>query len=237
MTKFHKWLLVGLAIAALITAVIFGAAYSLGKNANQKQIAAITARAEQGDQQAQFYLGYLYKVGVTDALPADANQALHWYGKAAAGGLPQAQHLLGQYYYSKQDYAQAAQWFTKAAQQNYAAAQNNLGLLYYEGQGVKQDYATAAQWYQKAADQGVGDAQISTAVMYYNGQGVKKDKEKAYLWFYLGYMQATPEYRAATQQAGQIYNALEKSLSPAKIKALRQQADALRTQLVQKTPN
>jgi hypothetical protein len=130
--------------------------------------------AEQGNADAQSYLGYLYDKG--QGVPQDYAQAAAWYRKAAEQGVAQAQFNLGVLYHDghgvPQDYVQVATWFRKAAEQGDALAQGRLGLMYNVGQGVPQDYAQAAVWYSKAAERGNAWAQYSLGYLYDNGHGV-----------------------------------------------------------------
>ncbi|MTW23223.1 serine/threonine-protein kinase [Allochromatium palmeri] len=127
--------------------------------------------AEQGDANAQFYLGKMYFNG--QGVAKDYSQALQWYRKSAKQGFAQAQNNLGSMYTNgegvAQDDAQAVQWYRKAAAQGADLAQFNLGLMYAKGQGVAQDYSQAVQWFRKAAEQGDAEAQFSLGVMYANG--------------------------------------------------------------------
>jgi hypothetical protein len=73
--------------------------------------------AEQGDAQAQYYLGVLYFKG--EGVPQDYGQAREWWLKAAAQGHAIAQFNLGRLYEKgegvPQDYAKAWEWYLKAA--------------------------------------------------------------------------------------------------------------------------
>ncbi len=109
--------------------------------------------AEQGDAEAQFFLGLMYYIG--KGVTQDYAEAMRWYRKAAEQGHAEAQSFLGIKYEHglgvPQDSAEAVQWYRKAAEQGNASAQNNLGGMYERGQGVPQDYAQAHMWYNLAA--------------------------------------------------------------------------------------
>ncbi len=106
--------------------------------------------AEQGDAEAQFWLGVAYErnwFGTTDV-----KEAVKCYRKAAEGGNPDAQVELGQKYEDaegvEQNFKFAAEWYRKAAEYvpNLGGAgqgRNQLGLLYMTGRGVPQDYSQA----------------------------------------------------------------------------------------------
>jgi TPR repeat protein len=136
--------------------------------------------------------------------------AVRWYGKAAAKGSARAQDALGNRYYAgegvKQDLAEAANWYRQAAEQGYAIAQNHLGDLYYYGKGVKQDYGEAVNWYRQAAEQGLAAAQNSLGLRYYSGEGVKQDRAEAANWFRKAAKQG---YAVAQYNLGNLYSAGE----------------------------
>lgn len=73
--------------------------------------------AEQGDADAQFWLGTAYQRGWFGAF--DDREALKWLSKAAAQGLPTAQCSVGQMYEHgegvPQSYSSAASWYREAA--------------------------------------------------------------------------------------------------------------------------
>lgn len=110
--------------------------------------------AEQGDAEAQFWLGFGYEH--TWFGTADPQEALKWYKRAAEGGDPDAQFELGQRYEDgegvEQNYKLAAEWFRKAAEHapdlgGAGEGRNRLGLLYMEGLGVPLDYVQAYFWF------------------------------------------------------------------------------------------
>lgn len=81
---------------------------------------------------------------------------MKWYRKAADGGDPDAQAVLGQEYKDgegvEQDYQLAAKWFRKAAEHvpdlgGAGQGRNRLGLLHMEGLGVPRDYVQAYFWF------------------------------------------------------------------------------------------
>jgi hypothetical protein len=68
--------------------------------------------AERGDRVAQFEIGVLYAYG--RGVPADPDQAVHWYRRSAEQGYPPAQYRLGLHYYGgvgvPQDRLEALFW-------------------------------------------------------------------------------------------------------------------------------
>jgi TPR repeat protein len=121
----------------------------------------IRRAAEQGDTQAQFWLGYGYEENWFGAV--DIQEAIKWYRRAAEGGNPDAQVELGQRYENgeglERNYTLAAEWYRKAAEHvpNLGGAfqgRNHLGLLYLEGLGVPRDYVQAYFWFSLDGEEG-----------------------------------------------------------------------------------
>jgi TPR repeat protein/S1-C subfamily serine protease len=145
------------------------------------------AGAEQGDMDAQYGLGVIYRDG--QGVTEDVVEALRWFELAATQGYAMAQFNIGVIYaygqgVPKND-AQAARWFHQAAEQGLASAQFELGIIYANGNGVQQDNAEAVRLYRLAAEQGHASAQNNLGVMYEFGQGVSKDEGEAVRWYRL----------------------------------------------------
>ncbi|MDE0472030.1 MAG: tetratricopeptide repeat protein [Ekhidna sp.] len=72
--------------------------------------------AEQGDADAQCFLGTMYYYG--EGTLKDDKQAFYWCQKSAEQGFADAQYNLGRMYYLRQgtskDFKQAAYWIRKA---------------------------------------------------------------------------------------------------------------------------
>ena len=146
--------------------------------------------AEQGDAEAQRYLGLMYELGSSEnGIAKSLKTAVQWYRKSAEQGNANGQTLLGYMYKDglgvSQDHKTAVQWFRKAAEQGEATAQNSLGTMYGRGLGVSQDHKTAVQWFRKSAEQGNVYGQYWLGDAYDYGKGVPKDYVRAYMWFLL----------------------------------------------------
>jgi TPR repeat protein len=119
-----------------------------------------TKAAEQGDANAQFYLGFIYING--KGTPKDDNKAFYWFTKAAEQGIAEAQLNLGLIYRNGQgtpkDDKQAFYWFTKAAEQGDYKAQFFMGFMYDMGTGTLKDSILAYAWYNISASQGLETA-------------------------------------------------------------------------------
>ena len=118
--------------------------------------AKLTPLAEEGNTEAQLYLGFMYDDGL--GVVRDDAEAVKWYRSAAKAGHAEARYNLGWMYdYGEgveQDYREAIKWYRRAAEAKHARAQNNLGWMYDKARGVKQDYRRAYMWYVLAQEQG-----------------------------------------------------------------------------------
>ena len=109
--------------------------------------------AEQGDADAQYYLGRMYdrRKGV----PQDYTEAARWYRLAAEQGDAAAQFSLGVMYEKgsgiPQDYTEAAKWYRLAAEQGHTYGQATVASMYAKGMGVAQDLVMAHMWLNLAA--------------------------------------------------------------------------------------
>jgi len=109
-------------------------------------------KANQGEAQAQYMLGLMYK----DGQGVDQNyvKAVELLSKAANQGYAAAQSNLGVMYANGQgvvqDYFKAVELYTKVANQGDAEAQYMLGLMYANGHGVVQDYFKAKELFKKS---------------------------------------------------------------------------------------
>ena len=127
----------------------YGAVFREGGWENSDQLVYWwTKAAEQGNIQAQLWLGVYYEQG-RDGVKQDYVEAIKWLSVAAKQGQPDAQFTLGQMYENgegvPQDYRLAAYWYRKAADQTIdlgGAGQgaNGLAQLYQDGHATPQDY-------------------------------------------------------------------------------------------------
>jgi TPR repeat protein len=88
----------------------------------------------------------------------DYVEALYWYRKAAAQGLPEAESNVGVMYEDglgvERDYQQAVDWYSASAMQGASRAQYNLATMYSAGRGVPLDYVRAYLWFSRSAAAG-----------------------------------------------------------------------------------
>ncbi|MFO0997753.1 MAG: tetratricopeptide repeat-containing serine protease family protein [Alphaproteobacteria bacterium] len=141
--------------------------------------------AEQGNAEAQFFLGRMYAFG--QGVPVDDREAFRWFRLAADQNLGKAQNNLGNMYAEgrgvPQNYQEALRLYRLAAEQGYAPGQTNVGSAYYYGYGVAKDQAEAVKWWRLAAAQDHAAAQYNLGFAFSDGTGVNKDMAEAAKWF------------------------------------------------------
>ncbi|MEQ2007104.1 MAG: tetratricopeptide repeat protein [Limisphaerales bacterium] len=208
------------------------------------------AKAEQGDAEAQFLVGYRY-IG-TIGLAGDTAEAMKWFRKAAEQNHAKAQAQLGIHYQTRsllrvfvlrsyhdvlgswESDREAFKWLRKSAEQNEALAFYPLGGCYERGLGVEKDSKEAWKWYRRhfeerflankaKAEHGDAAAQSQTAVNYVLGQGVGKDYVEAYAWYDLA---ALTIGKAASER-----DRLKSEMSEQKVDDARKRAEELRAQI------
>jgi len=168
--------------------------------------------AENGNSEAQYYLGLMYENG--RGVEADMGKSVEWLKKSAARGNKDA----AEYLESMADYEAATEEHEKAVRQvmktgeeikrvkktytaqekelealiknaeKSATAAYDLGLKYEKGDGIEADQKEAYYWYSQAAGAESGivpQAVIALAYMYYEGRGTARDRKEAYRLFKL----------------------------------------------------
>jgi len=111
--------------------------------------------AEDGDAEAQYYLGYMYEKG--QGVAKDQAIMRKWYQRAADGGNAKAQYKVAVGYAFglaglPQSDEDAAKWLRQSAENGYKRAQKTLGRAYAEGRyGLPRDAKQAEYWTKKAA--------------------------------------------------------------------------------------
>ena len=94
-------------------------------------LATLEAKAEKGDLEAQYEMGWRHAIGMDVELDDDI--AVEWLQRAAAAGHSLAQNNLGARYYTgdgvDQNFKQAYRYFYKAANQGDRKAGKNLDSI------------------------------------------------------------------------------------------------------------
>lgn len=119
----------------------------------RKELVRSKPKAEQGDAEAQAFVGSYYRLGC--GVAHDYEQAVVWFRKAAEQGNADGQIGLGDSYAAgegvAQDHIQALTWYRKAAAQGDAKAHCRIGNSYLKGKGVATDKVEAYAFYGLAA--------------------------------------------------------------------------------------
>lgn len=167
--------------------------------------------AEQGNAEAQYYLGTMIQHG--HGTRAHARRAAEWYARAGRQGHALALFALGfLLYYGGGDgegeiYADAnaaAPWLLHAAQRHVVPAQHLVGRMYRDGAGLPQDRQKALEWTRRAAEVGFVPAQFDAGVLLAGEPGLDKALE-AYKWFELA---ARAHHPGATQNRDRLVERL-----------------------------
>jgi len=159
-------------MAATSQASDIGQGYQAYQSGDYQQAYAIwKPLAEQGDAEAQFYLGLLYRSG--EGVEKNDRTALEWFTASAKQGYLDAQYNTGIMYMegrgvavSKRD---AFKWWQLAAERGHAPSQYNLGALYAYGIATGKDTATAIALWQQSATQGHAEARAVLHRVYSEG--------------------------------------------------------------------
>ena len=179
---------------------------SLLRTANRRHEQAsylrmLREKAEQGQMEEQYLLGYLYYT--EDGVKQDYAEAAAWFRKAAAQGQQRAQSQLAEMYDQgigvKQDYAEAVAWHREAGEFWELARHYAIGL------GVQRDRLQARWWCIKneSIQDGIGDytgeCRHRLGDMFYSGDGVGQDYAEALRW----YREAAAEWSYAVRPRAQ----------------------------------
>ena len=148
--------------------------------------------AEEGDADAQYYVGRMYGFG--RGVAKDVQRAFDLHHDAAGIGQTNSMRVLGYTYLNgvtaegltiEQDHEKAAYWYRKAAEAGDAKAQRSMGLLYKRGEGVERDYAQAMEWFRRGAEQGDAVSAYHVGKLYYDGlDPIELDYVRAAQWFH-----------------------------------------------------
>jgi localization factor PodJL len=147
----------------------------------------LRAAALKGDPAAAYEIGVRYTEG--KGVPANLDEAVKWYARAAQAGLVPAIFRLGTFYEKgmsvQRDADIARRYYSQAAERGNAKAMHNLAVLDADGGGKGANYKSASEWFRKAADRGVADSQFNLGILYARGIGVEQNLAESYKWFSL----------------------------------------------------
>ena len=132
-----------------------------------------TKKAEQGDVEAQFKLGYFYSFFISlGNSKGDYVKGAEWYTKAAEQGHIQAQYHLRLFYMGgmgvDKDIAKGIEWLTRSASQGDGNAQYTLGILYLIGTNndVPEDVSAILQATSEMVERDNKQAQYALTLPY-----------------------------------------------------------------------
>lgn len=160
--------------------------------------------AEQGDADAQVYLGNKYLQG--EGVPQNYTEALTWFEKAAQNGNLSAQKALADIYREgvlgvPQNPALAFKWMMAAANQQDAEAMYWVGMFHYNGTGTPKNDAKAFAYTLKAAEAEYVKAMLAVGLFYAGGVGIDRDTEQGFAW----YFKAAERHNVFAQMAISLY--------------------------------
>ncbi|WP_244434688.1 hypothetical protein [Afipia sp. P52-10] len=177
---------------------------------------ALRAAALKGDGAAAYEIAVRYSEG--RGVPANAEEALRWYERAADKGVVMAMFRLGTMMEkglgTKKDPETARRYYVQAAERGNAKAMHNLAVLDADGGGKGPNYKNASVWFRKAADHGVADSQYNLAILYARGIGVEQNLAESFKWFSLAAAQGDAD-------AGQKRDDIAKRLDPQSLAAAK----------------
>lgn len=134
-------------LALLIAAVAAGAVRAA------PELAALQAKAQTGDADAEFALAEAYRAG--KGVGADAENAIMWYRRAANHGHIRASEELGFALFAHGDRREAMPYIEKAAARGEARAFYLLGTAHFNGDYASRDWPLGYAQMSRAASAGL----------------------------------------------------------------------------------
>jgi len=136
--------------------------------------------AEQGNADAQYNLGMMYKRG--RVVQRDFQKAVKWFELASKNGSTEGTYNLAVAYHKGQHVEKNLEYALKlyhiAAWNGYADAEFQVGNFAFQ----RKEYKSASNWYRLAAEQGHTEAQQSLGASHHKGLGVLQDYVRAHMW-------------------------------------------------------
>lgn len=177
------------AAASLLLARVYLTGNTAGSPRDPERAAALLLKAaEQGNAEAQYYLGLLYQNG--KGVEKDFEQAFALFKSAAENGVQAAQYELSKAYANGRgtdvDEVKGLQWLRAAADGGVGDAQLFLANALESGQGAPLDRVEALGWYRRAAENGIPIAQRILGSKYLTGgDTTAPDPNEAQRWLTL----------------------------------------------------
>jgi hypothetical protein len=140
--------------------------------------------AEQGNAEAQLYLGKMYMMG--QGVLKDEDGAIKWFKASADQGNADAQFFLGSYYLlPHRDIAEGVKWLRLSAEQGQQDAQLLLGKSYLQGdKDLPRDPVQAEMWLRLAAKNNLDfyQTELVTAEEQMTAAEIAQGKAMAAAW-------------------------------------------------------
>jgi uncharacterized protein len=147
----------------------------------EEATALLKVGAEAGLPEAQAAYGQALLDG--RGVAADAQAALGWFRKAAAGGDAMGMNMGGRCFEkgwgTAEDRAEATRWYARAAQAGLDWGMYNYGSALAMGAGIAQDEAAALGWFQRAGAMGHAKSINFVGTFHEDGGVTVQDRAKA----------------------------------------------------------
>lgn len=149
--------------------------------------AALKKKADSGDIDATFRIGYRLAFGPMEGSQRNWRQIAKLWHYAALRNHPRAQ-----FYYGtcldhgrgvKRDLRLAHAWYLKAAKNGQLESQYNVAFHYREGSGTQKNTMASLHWFTKAACGGDIEAFRDLGYAYHEGIGTPVDFDTAVYWY------------------------------------------------------
>ena len=143
-----------------------------------------TPLAEQGNEEAQLFLGKMYMIG--QGVLKDPAQALKYFKASASKGNADAQFFLGSMYLLPQtDIGEGVKWLRISAEQGNQDAQWLLGKTYMQGaKELTRDLVQAEMWLRLASNKNLEfyQSELNAAERQMTADQIAKGKALAEAW-------------------------------------------------------
>lgn len=153
---------------------------------SQKSLLELTQeRADKGDSDAMFLLGYMYSEGIHTE--KDSVKSIYWLDKAIK--LDNAEAMFYKAFECKNSNAnvkEMADLCKRGAKLGNANCMQTLALLYGAGLDGNTDKSLYYHWMEEAAKAGNTEAMYSVALFYFIGDGVKQNRATSAEWLKKG---------------------------------------------------
>ena len=159
---------------------------------NEVMFVHLRKLAGQGNSNAQFNLGKIFRWGVGTEM--DSALAVEWFEKALAGGESEGSIELARLYEwgrggLEKDEGKAFEYYRLAAENGDTGAMREVGRRYLMGKGIDPDLGKAVEWLDRCGEQGghlSHPYRLLGAVFRSGKHGASKDWNEAVRWYQKG---------------------------------------------------